>query len=85
MYLLRLLTEAFLAVSIAPLLWTLRTIGFGSGVARRSANKRENHIDSYAAIHIAMYSDSLVDVATAACFLDLQDTATLQLRIESHF
>ena len=75
MCLLHWFTEAFLAVPIVQLLSTPRAIGFGSGVAWRSTNKRESHIDSLTAMRIAMYSASQVDVATQVCFLDLQDTA----------
>ena len=66
---------AFLAVSIAPLLSTPRTIGLGFGVAWRSANKRESQFDSFTTMHIAMHSASQVDVATQVCFLDFQETA----------
>ena len=44
-------------------------------VAWKPANKRECHIDSLTAMHIAMYSSSQDELATQVWFLDLQDTA----------
>ena len=75
MCLLRWFIDAFFALSIAPLLSTPNEIALVTSDFRRSAIKRASYIASFAAMHIAMYSASQVEVAMQVYFFELQETA----------